>query len=473
VLVVDDEPAMRRILEIMLGQLGHRVVSAADGRQALQCMQDESFDLLLTDLRMPVLDGVGLLQAMRQQGWKVPTIVMTAQGSIESAVQAMKLGALDYLLRPFDVEVLELAIDRVLKSRHLQEENEFLRQAMARPGEGFVGTSAPMQAVMQQIRQVGPTRAAVFISGETGTGKEVAAHAIHQASERAQRLFVPINCAALPAEMVEAELFGHERGAFTGAVKERVGKFELASGGTVFLDEITEMPIGLQAKLLRVLQEGCIERLGGNRRLAIDVRVIAASNRDPRQAIRDGRLREDLYYRLNVFGLALPPLRERPQDLPALVAHLAGRQGRRVSVSDETLAILQAYTWPGNVRELDNVIQRALVLCPGSRIEPAHLPADLVGAVPVALTPWPAHAAAPAHALQGIEQLTLPEAVERLEGYLIERALQLTGDNKRRAAALLDISERALWYKVARQRVAAVTPPDEPSDAPARSPHTP
>lgn len=448
ILVVDDEAHMRRVLEIMLGQLGHRVRSAADGRQALTWLEDESFDLVLTDLRMPVLDGLGLLQAMTERDRLVPTIVMTAQGSVESAVQAMKLGARDYLLRPFDVDVLELAVRRVLAGEQMRLAHDFLREQVERSGEDFFGRSPAMRAVFEQIEQVGPTRTAVLITGETGTGKELAARAVHRASDRAAQLFVPINCAALPAEMVEAELFGHDKGAFTGAVKERIGKFELASGGTIFLDEITEMPIALQSKLLRVLQEGSIERLGSNRSIALDVRVIAACNRDPREAVREGRLREDLYYRLNVFALALPPLRERVDDLPGLVSHLARRQGRRIELTTQALACLKAYRWPGNVRELDNVIQRALVLCRGDLISDEHLPADLHAAVaarPAAADVPPPMQAEPA-------TLNLPDAVEQLEQHLIALALQRSGDNKRRAAALLGISERSLWYKLGRAR---------------------
>jgi len=419
-------------------------------------LEEESFDLVLTDLRMPVLDGVGLLQEMERRGRSVPTIVMTAQGSIESAVQAMKLGARDYLLRPFDVEIVELAIRRVLASESLRQQNDFLREQAGRPGDSLYGDSPAMREIFQQIASVGPTRAAVFITGETGTGKELAARAVHQASDRARALFVPINCAALPAEMVEAELFGHEKGAFTGAMKDRVGKFELASGGTVFLDEITEMPIALQSKLLRVLQEGTVERLGSNRSIQLDVRVIAACNRDPREAVRDGRLREDLYYRLNVFGLALPPLRQRREDIPGLVQRLARRQGRQVALSPAAQTGLMAYAWPGNVRELDNVIQRALVLCPGATLEMRHLPDDirrggLPAAAAAAATGDAAAGSADAEAAaEDAPWLPLPEAVEQLEQRLIAEALARTGDNKRRAAALLGISERTLWYKLGR-----------------------
>jgi two-component system response regulator AtoC len=455
ILIVDDEAHMRRVLEIMLRQLGHRPLSATDGRQALAVLEREPVDLVLTDLRMPVLDGMGLLEAMAARGMAVPTIVMTAQGSIETAVQALKLGAQDYLLRPVDVSVLELAIQRVLSREQLRLQRDFLQEQVGRPLESFYGVSAGMRQVFDEIRQVGPTRTSVLITGETGTGKELAARAIHRASDRAERLFVPVNCAALPAEMVEAELFGHDKGAFTGAIKDRVGKFELASKGTIFLDEITEMPIALQSKLLRVLQEGSIVRLGSNRQIELDLRVIAACNRNPRDEIRAGRLREDLYYRLNVFALALPPLRTRVDDIPGLVEQLAARQGRRVVLAPEALACLQAYSWPGNVRELDNVVQRALVLCRGDVIETGHLPADLIeeraftrefdadAAATDEVDFVGADSAAP-------DSLDLPAAIEALERRLIAEALRQTNDNKRRAAAKLGISERTLWYKLGR-----------------------
>jgi len=449
VLVVDDEAHMRRVLEIMVRQLGHKVLSAAEGAQALQILEREKVDLVLTDLRMSVLDGLGLLRGMVDRGMNVPAIVMTAQGSVSTAVEAMKLGAEDYLLRPFDVEVLELSIQRVLERGQLRIENSYLREQVERPDIEFFGTSAAMQHVFEQVRQVGPTRASVLITGETGTGKELAARAVHRASDRRANLFVPINCAAMPADMVEAELFGHERGAFTGAVKERIGKFELASKGTIFLDEITEMPIGLQSKLLRVLQESRIERLGGNRSIDLDMRVVAACNQDPREAIRAGTLREDLFYRLNVFSLALPALRDRPDDIEGLVSHLAAKQGRSVDLSPEALACLRRYSWPGNVRELENVVQRALILSRERTIELQHLPADISTGV----TP-PAPPRAPPDVVADLAtasiSLDLGQATEALEERLIAEALRRTDDNKRRAAALLGISERTLWYKLGR-----------------------
>ena len=448
VLVVDDEAHMRRVLEIMLKQLGHRVATAADGAQALTMLQNMKVDLVLTDLRMPVLDGIGLLAAMVENAIFVPTIVMTAQGSIATAVEAMKLGAQDYLMRPFDIDVLEMSMQRVLERQRLRVENDSLRELFAPRKDEFFGTSAAMQAVFDQIRQVAPTRATVLITGETGTGKELAARAIHRASGRESQLFVALNCAAMPADMVEAELFGHERGAFTGALKDRIGKFELASKGTIFLDEITEMPLALQSKLLRVLQDSRIERLGSNRSIDLDVRVIAACNRDPREAISAGRLREDLYYRLNVFALDMPPLRARPGDVAGLVDQLAARQGRSVTLTAEALHCLCNYPWPGNVRELDNVVQRALILSGAPLIDVEHLPLDLVSTR--SASPKPDALTSTALAADRPGSLDLAQAVEALEARLIAQALQESGDNKRRAASLLGVSERTLWYKLGR-----------------------
>ena len=445
ILIADDEPHMRRLLEIMLQKMGHTVFAAGDGQEALELARRNPVDLVITDLRMPRMDGITLLSRLREEGQEVPVIVITAHGTVESAVDAMKRGASDYLLRPFDLEALELAIERVLGSAEVARQNAFLREELNRGWEGFVGASAPMQAVYTQIRQVAPSRATVMITGETGTGKELAARAIHAASPRHDKLFVPINCAAVPAEMLESELFGHEKGAFTGAVKERIGKFELADGGTLFLDEITEMPLALQAKLLRVLQEGTLERLGSNRTITLDLRIIAASNRDPREAIRDGRLREDLFYRLNVFGIALPPLRERREDIPGLVAHFAAKHGRAgtAPLAEAGLyAHLAVYAWPGNVRELENMVERALVLAGGGVLRSAYFVFETA----------PSPASADALAAEGLPSGPMNEVVEALERRLIDDALARSDGNKTRASALLGISERTLWYKLKKFR---------------------
>jgi two-component system response regulator AtoC len=444
VLALDDEPNMRRLLEISLRQAGYQPVAAGNGREALEILRQGGVDLVVSDLHMPVMDGLQLLQKMRDENIDIPVIIITAHGEISTAVTAMKLGAVDYILRPFDLSTLEVAITRALSLSRLRIENQFLRSEVNRELDTLIGSSAAMQRVHQAIKLVAPEKATAFIVGETGTGKELVAHAIHQLSPRKNALFIAVNCAAIPGEMLESELFGHERGAFTGAVKERVGKFELADGGTLFLDEITEMPITLQAKLLRALQEGVIERLGSNRSKAVDIRIITATNRNPLQAVREGKLREDLYYRLNVFQIELPPLRDRVGDIPLLVSHFLKKRG--VSIEDDALLALQSYAWPGNVRELENVIERAAIVCGGKPVGTQHLPADILqNAAPRTLP----QSAGIAPALAG----SLPVAVEQLERKMIELALQQSKGNKSKASKLLDISERSLWYKLSRYKL--------------------
>ena len=360
ILAVDDEPHMLRLLEISLRQAGYKPVIATNGQEALQAINQQTIDLVVSDLHMPSMNGLDLLKNIRQDSENLPFIMVTAQGEIKTAVEAMKLGASDYILRPFDLETLEIAIAKALSVKQLKLENTYLKSSASPVDGDLIGQSASMLALKQLIDQVAPERATVLITGETGTGKELVAKAIHQASPRRNALFVAVNCAAIPSEMLESELFGHEKGAFTGAVKERVGKFELADGGTLFLDEITEMPIHLQAKLLRALQESAVEKLGGNRRIDLDMRVIAATNLDPLQAVKEGKLREDLYYRLNVFQLNIAPLRERVEDIELLTRYFLAK--RAAQITAEALQKLQAYAWPGNVRELENVLERASIL---------------------------------------------------------------------------------------------------------------
>ena len=446
ILVVDDEPKMRRVLEIMLEKMGHQVFSAGDGREALAVFHANTIDLIIADLRMPEMDGIELLAKLRAQESDVPAMVITAHGTVETAVAAMKHGACDYILRPFDIDALELAIERALNVAEVQRHKAFLRQEIDRGWDAFIGTSKPMQVVYELIQRVGPSKASVLITGETGTGKELAARAIHNASPRRDKLFVPINCAAIPVDILESELFGYEKGAFTGAVKERIGKFELADGGTIFLDELTEMPLALQAKLLRTLQESTIERLGGNRIVNLDIRVIAATNRDPMESIREGKLREDLYYRVNVFSIQLPPLRKRLEDIAGLVEHFAVKHAvssGTTSLTAKALHRLERYSWPGNVRELENMVERASILSGGGLLdeqyfllEPGTNPKTEPSATPTQVT----------------RVVPLNQAVEELEARLIDAALALAEGNKAKAAALLNISERTLWYKLKKQR---------------------
>jgi two-component system response regulator AtoC len=446
ILVVDDEPKMRRLLEIMLTQMDYDVLQAGDGLEALEALNNYLVDLVITDLRMPQLDGIGLLKRLREQNNEIPVIVVTAYGTVESAVDAMKYGAIDYIVRPFELNAVEAAVQRALKLNKVQRENRYLRQAAQKGWHGFVGVSPAMQQVYTLIKQVAPTKTGVLIQGETGTGKELVARAIHNASPRAQALFVSINCAAIPADILESELFGYSKGAFTGANKERVGKFELADGGTLFLDEITEMDFNIQAKLLRVLQERTLERLGSNRTIAVDVRVIAASNRNPRQAIADNKLREDLFYRLNVFTIELPPLRERREDILPLAHFFLKKHAQDFGypfngIDQEAEHLLLNYDWRGNVRELENMMERAIVLSSGQLVTAKHLSNDLLARP----------ASSPAiNKVVISEQAIAPlnSQVEQLEKSLIQQALNKTGDNKAKAAQLLDISERSLWYKI-------------------------
>ncbi|MGZ4955766.1 MAG: sigma-54-dependent transcriptional regulator [Methylobacter sp.] len=447
VLVVDDEPNARRVLEILLRKLGCEVFSVPDGKTALETLNKTSVDLLITDINMPGMSGLELLAAMRSNGYTLPVIVVTAYGTVENAVAAMKLGAFDFIIRPLDVEQVEMIVRRALDVRRVHQENEFLRDEMNKGWGEFIGQSPAMQTIYDLIRQAGPSKASIFIIGETGTGKELVARAIHSNSGRSG-LFVPINCAAIPADILESELFGYVRGAFTGAHKDRVGKFELAHQGTLFLDEITEMPPSLQAKLLRVLQENLIDRLGSNHSIEVDIRIIAATNRDPLGAVREGRLREDLYYRINVLGIQLPPLRERPEDIPLLARHFLKHYrkslgGGSFNLPDEVAQALITYAWPGNVRELENMMERAVVLSQGGEAGIRHLPQEIqLKELPIIL--------APADNNDEDMDMDMEASVAKLEKRLLNKALIQSSGNKAKAARLLKISERTLWYKLSK-----------------------
>lgn len=448
ILAVDDEPSMLRLLEISLRQAGYQPLTAKDGEEALEVILAQKVDCVVTDLHMPRMDGLQLLKEIRKTDSELPVIIVTAQGEIKSAIEAMKNGASDYILRPFDLEELELAIKRALSFSRLVVENKFLREEKT-VNTGLIGNSPLMQQLTASIRQVAPEKATVLLAGETGTGKEVVARAIHAASPRREALFVAVNCAAIPHEMLESELFGHEKGAFTGAVKERIGKFELADGGTLFLDEVTEMPMQLQAKLLRALQENVIEHLGGNRPISVDIRVIAATNRNPLAAIKEGKLREDLYYRLNVFRIDLPALKARLSDIEALAEYFLAK--RRVAISDQAIQVLMGYHWPGNVRELENVLERAAIISGNQIIQPEHLPTEMLNSNGEFAATNPAtHGLSMTESAQTASSntLSLPSAVEALERELIAKALATTNGNKSKAAKVLEISERSLWYKL-------------------------
>jgi two-component system, NtrC family, response regulator AtoC len=439
VLIVEDEPRMRRVVQILVEKIGLESRAAEGGAAGLEACQQEQIDLVLTDLKMAPMDGLEFLRQLRTIDAEVPVIMLTAYGTISAAVDAMKLGAFDFVLKPFDREAFEIVIRKALSASRYQLENRYYREQIDNGGSFFdlVGRAPAMQPVYDLIRQVGPTKTAVLILGETGTGKELVARAIHRLSSRAAKLFVPLNCTAIPAELLESELFGHARGAFTGAHAERVGKFQAADEGTLFLDEIGDMDYPLQAKMLRVLQEGVIEPVGANRRVPVDVRIVSSTNRDLVQAIRDGRFREDLYYRLNVFQIRLPPLRERKEDIPALAATFLEQFSRELSkpglrLSPAGADVLTRYRWPGNVRELRNLMERAAVLSSAGQISPALLRSLL-----------------PDDSLEEASvDLDLDRALGEVERKLILRALMETNDNKAAAAVRLGIGERTLWTKL-------------------------
>jgi two-component system response regulator AtoC len=438
VLIVDDDRRTRRVLQILVEKLGLESQAFDGAADALRALEEESAALILTDLKMPGIDGIEFMRRLRTLDERVPVIVLTAYGTVEAAVKAMKLGAIDFVAKPFDVDALELLIGRSLEMARSRVENRYLREQVdgAPLFEDMVGSAPPMRQVFELIRKIAPTKSAVLVTGETGTGKELVARAIHRLSPRHEQLFVPLNCAAIPSELLESELFGHVRGAFSGAQSEREGKFGAADGGTLFLDEIGDMDQRLQAKLLRALQEGVIEPVGSNRRIRTDVRVVSSTNRDLEAAIRDGAFREDLYYRLNVFRLELPPLRERTDDIPALAASFLREFGRdlgkgALELHPDASSVLQRYAWPGNVRELRNLMERAAVLAAGTVMD-AGLADSLLPTAPG----------------EQDESLDLAAAVAEVERRTILRALAATDDHKPEAATLLGIGERTLWTKL-------------------------
>jgi len=445
VLVVDDERSMRELLAIMLRQAGHEVTVADGGEQALEVLRSGSFDLVITDLRMRKVDGLAVLRAAKERSPHTVVLVVTAFASTETAVEAMKLGAYDYITKPFKTDEIKLTIANALERKRLQDENTALRRQLhgERGVGGFVGKSPRMLAVYDTIRKTADSLSTVLVTGESGTGKELVAQAIHQESGRRTGPFVSVNCGAVPETLMESELFGHVRGAFTGAVASTPGLFSAADGGTLFLDEITEVPQSVQVKLLRAVQEREIRRVGDTRDVKVDVRLIAASNRDVAKAVAEGVLREDLFYRLNVIPIHLPPLRERREDIPLLVAHfiqkISAELGKTVrGVTPEALAVLEQHRWPGNIRELENVIERALVLGSGDMLEAEALPPDLrrppdAQEVPIEIPP---------------EGLDLEVTLDQIEHRYIQMALARTGGVQTRAAELLRISFRQFRYKL-------------------------
>ncbi len=452
VLLVDDDKNSLKGLMKILEQDGYRVLGATNGYEALHLLDQEAVDILVTDMKMPGLDGFALLEEINKREEEVSVIMMTAYGSVHTAVEAMKKGAEDYLTKPLNVEELEIILARVWKKRELLLQNTALKEQLRSRYRfaNLIGNTPAMQRLFKTITHVAPSKASILILGETGTGKELVARAIHQGSRRAEKPFVTVNCSALAEGVLESELFGHERGAFTGAIRGKQGRFELAHGGTLFLDEVGDMPFTVQTKLLRVLELGEFERVGSEKTLQVDVRLIAATNKNLEAEMRLGRFREDLYYRLNVITLHLPPLRERRDDIPLLADHflqqyMEENEKKIKGFLPQTIELLQEYPWPGNVRELENIIERAVVLCQELWIEPRHLPSHL--------RPAPEKTAA---------RFSLPLGVslKEVEKEVILRTLQLTGGNKTQAAKILGISTRKIEYKVKEWEAEETSPPE-------------
>src|SRR6186997_2733469 len=444
VLIVEDEPATRVGLTELVRTWGFTTDSAADGEEALQRITTFRPSIVIRDLVMPRMGGLELLRALKEEGTAITTVILTAQGTVETAVEAIKEGAYDYLTKPIEPQRLKILLDKIVERQDTLREVKVLRKQLREHGTfgRMIGSSPQMRKVYQTIEQAAPTSASVLIRGESGTGKELVAQTIHQLSPRAQMPFVPINCAAIPETLLESEIFGHEKGAFTGAADRRAGCFELADHGTLFLDEIGEMTPATQVKLLRVLQERTFRRLGGRQEQSVDVRVIAATNINPMEAVKSGKLREDLFYRLNVFAIELPPLRDRREDLALLVqsflADFNARNNKTVSALDPAaMRILEQYNWPGNVRELRNVIERAVILSSGEFIDQKQLP-PLVTDSPDVVKPT--------------LSLTPGTTVEEAETRLILMTLEHTRDNKTRAAEILGISLKTLHNKLNKLR---------------------
>src|SRR5579871_6105872 len=446
ILIVEDEAKMRRLLELDLGDDGFQTLSAEDAETGLKLLQNGSVDLVITDLKLPGMNGLDFLQAVKRFQAAMPVVVMTAFGTVETAVEAMKAGASDYVLKPFSLAEMRMVIHKELDVRNLREENRTLREALGKrySHPNIVARSAKMQEVLATVERVAATNSTVLLGGESGVGKDLIARAIHEKSKRVRGPFLKINSTAIPENLLESELFGYEKGAFTGAAASKPGKFELADKGTLFLDEIGDVPPATQVKLLRVLQEREFERLGGTKTIKVDVRLIGATNRDLREALEEGTFREDLYYRLNVVPIDIAPLRERKEDIPDLVnlfiSRFCGDSGKVVkSVSPEAMRVLVDYHWPGNVRELQNIVERGCALAKGSVVEAGDIHIDQ----------------RPSKGGNGAGGF-LPEGMtlEQWEDEMIREALRRASGNKSRAARLLGLSRNALRYRLSKIGIA-------------------
>ncbi len=449
ILIVDDETLKRSVLEDELGAVGYSVVTAANPLEAAQELAKSTFEVVVTDIRMPGQDGLSFLREVKKQNPSQAAIVMTAYGSVETAVEAMKVGAFDYLQKPFSTEELILKLDKLLQYDRLASENEALRHQLALPRieSKIVGQSKPIREVLQRIHAVASTDTTVLIEGESGTGKELIARTLHESSFRAPGPFVAIACAALPKELVESELFGHEPGAFTGATKRRIGRFELAHGGTLFLDDVDDIPLDIQVKLVRVLQERACERVGGDRPIPVNIRLVAATKRPLSELVAIGSFREDLFYRLNVVPLRVPPLRERVEDIPLLVDHFVEKLSlknnrKRLTFSPEALAKLQRQTWPGNVRELEHKVEMIVALAKGDRVEADDLPETAASKESDALLSLK---------MSGINRVDMASVMEDVEARLIHWALDKSEGNLAKAAEMLGLPRSTLQYKINRR----------------------
>ena len=439
ILIIDDEAHLCWALEKGLNQEGYQVVTATRGKQGLELIQNEIPSLVILDLKMPEMDGLEVLVKAKDMFPELPIIMITAHGSIDTAIEAMKLGAIDYITKPFDLDELKLVVKQALMVSRLQEEVVFLRSELNKKHGRIIGNSPAIQEVHSLVERIADSNATVLITGESGTGKEVAALSIHHQSYRREKPYVPINCAALPELLLESELFGHEKGAFTGAVSRKLGRFELADNGTLFLDEVTEMPLSMQVKLLRVLQERQFERVGGTESINVDVRIIAATNRDPIECINKGTFREDLYYRLNVLPIHIPPLRLRTEDIPLLTMHFLQKfNPSQQMISPEALVLLMNYEWPGNIRELQNVIERSVILSQGNDIQVHHLPKEIQK-----------NETSKNEADKGLI-LNFPDmgiSFDEVERELILKAIEKSSGNQTKAAHLLGLTRSALLYR--------------------------
>ncbi len=444
ILIIDDEENLRHMLSVMLTRQGYRVESAADGGKGLNLLRENVYDFILCDIRMPEMDGKTFLIRAQEERVTAPIIMMSAYGSVETAIECMKLGAYDFISKPFKKDEIVMVLRKAEERERLKEENSQLRDVVAGRFTygGILSRNPRMQEIFSQIRKVTDLKTTILVLGESGTGKELVARAVHQNGRRSQKPFVAVNCGAIPENLLESELFGHVRGAFTDASSDKAGLFEQADGGTLFLDEIGEMPLPLQVKILRVLQEGEIRRVGGSAPLKIDVRMISATSRDLSADVGAGRFREDLYFRLNVFCLQLPPLRERVEDIPLLAEHFLGRysncsENRATRIEPDAMRCLLAHRWPGNVRELENAVERACILCEGGLITSGCLPPSI--RLPADTNPAET---------VGDENLSIKRAEDTIERELIGKALAKTGGNRTQAAKILEISHRSLLYKL-------------------------